>query len=181
MTTRWRWSPRRKCAPAAWPTRSAVSAVIGSILVVPRMPSVPKNLRVIRRALARLADPAPDSCRNGVRPGRDQEQKGAADERDRAGISEAAGERNECRLGGPFVPRLPHPARLLAVLARGSGKREKDDRTVEHEALGLREDHQVDRGPDREAPHHRVSRNRENPFWPSPRPASANQRRVADE
>jgi hypothetical protein len=29
------------------PTRSAVSAVIGSLLEVPRMPSVPKSLRVI--------------------------------------------------------------------------------------------------------------------------------------
>src|SRR5215207_6448016 len=47
MTTRWRWSPRRKCAPAAWPILSAISAVIGILLVRPRIPSVPKNLRVI--------------------------------------------------------------------------------------------------------------------------------------
>src|SRR4051812_18406673 len=106
MTTRWRWSPRRKCAPAAWPTRSAVSAVIGSVLVSPRIPSVPKNFRVIRAALARLADPAPEARRNRVRPGREEEQQGPADQRDRARVRNAAGERNERRLRRPFVPRL---------------------------------------------------------------------------
>src|SRR5947208_5095191 len=68
MTTRWRWSPRRKWAPAAWPTRSAVSAVIGSRLVVPRIPSVPKNLRVIARLLAAAAVEALDTRRIAVWP-----------------------------------------------------------------------------------------------------------------
>src|SRR3954471_8830652 len=108
MTTRWRWSPRRKWAPAAWPTRSAVSAVIGSALVRPRIPSVPKNLRVIGAALARLADPAPEARGHRVRPGRKEEQQGAADNRDRSGIGDASRERDERRLGGPFVPLLAH-------------------------------------------------------------------------
>ncbi len=43
ITTRWRWLPRTNMIPAAWPSRSAVSAVIGSELAVPRMPSVPKS------------------------------------------------------------------------------------------------------------------------------------------
>src|SRR5438874_5041345 len=116
MTTRWRWSPRRKCVPAAWPTRSAVSAVIGSRLVVPRMPSVPKNLRVIRRALALLADPAPEACGHRVRPGREEEQQAAADDRDRSGVSDSARERDEGRLRGPFVPLLAHQSRFLRVL-----------------------------------------------------------------
>src|SRR5436190_2120673 len=86
MTTRWPWSPRRKCAPAAMPTHSAVCAVIGSWLVRPRMPSVPKNLRVITRALARLADPAPEAGRDRMRPGRREEQHCPADQRHRAGV-----------------------------------------------------------------------------------------------
>src|SRR5437764_14878460 len=94
------------------------------MLVVPRMPSVPKNLRVMWRALARLADPAPDSCRNGVSPGRDQEQYGTAGQRDRARISEAAREGHEGRLSGPFVPVLVHLASLLSILRHGPGERE---------------------------------------------------------
>src|SRR4029453_10947868 len=47
MTTRWRWSPRGNWAPAASATLRAMSAVIGSRLAVPRMPSVPKSLRVM--------------------------------------------------------------------------------------------------------------------------------------
>src|SRR5438874_4011236 len=127
ITTRCRWSPRRKCAPAAWPTRSAVSAVIGSRLVVPRMPSVPKNLRVMRRALARLGDPAPDSCRNGVNPGRNQEQQCPADKRHRPGIGKASSEGDEGGLRRPVVPVLTHLPRLLAVLRDRAGKGENDD------------------------------------------------------
>src|SRR5437763_1647187 len=181
ITTRWRWSPRRKCAPAACPTRSAVSAVIGSILVVPRIPSVPKNLRVMVRTLARLTDPAPDSCRNGVNPGGDQEQYGAADERDRAGISEAAGEGDERRLRGPFVPRFAHEPRFLPILSEGPGKRDDDDGCVKYEAFRLSEDHQVNHGPDREAPHHRVTGDGEDPVRSPARPPCSNQCRIADE
>src|SRR5438309_5233276 len=112
---------------------------MGSTLVVPRIPSVPKNLRVMTRALARLTDPAPDSCRNRMNPGGDQEQYRAANERDRAGISETAGEGHERRLCGPFVPRFAQYPRFLAVLGAGAGKREDDDRTVKHERLGLPE------------------------------------------
>src|SRR5580765_7716129 len=135
MTTRWRWSPRRKWAPAAWPTRRAVSAVIGSILVVPRIPSVPKNLRVIGAALARLADPAPDSCRDRMCPCRNQEQQGPTNERHRPRVSESPGEGDEGGLSGPFVPRIAHLAGLLAILSRRAGKCEDDDRAVEHQAL----------------------------------------------
>src|SRR5205085_9867292 len=131
MTTRWRWSPRRKCAPAAWPTRRAVSAVIGSRLVVPRIPSVPKNLRVIAIALARLADPAPDSRGHRMRPCRNEEQQGSAGEGDCPWIGDAASERNESRLRGPFVPRLAHQLGLFAVLAIGTNEREEDDRAIE--------------------------------------------------
>src|SRR4249919_2044047 len=46
MSTRLRWSPRRKIRPAAWPTLSANSGVI-SPLARPRMPSVPKYLRAM--------------------------------------------------------------------------------------------------------------------------------------
>src|SRR4051812_39339026 len=60
MTTRWRWSPRRKWAPAAWPTRCAISAVIGASLVRPRMPSVPKYLRVMGGFIA--VPPTPFHC-----------------------------------------------------------------------------------------------------------------------
>jgi hypothetical protein len=47
MTTRWRWSPRRNARPAAWPTLSAISAVIW-LLARPLMPSVPKYLRAMK-------------------------------------------------------------------------------------------------------------------------------------
>src|SRR3546814_10082440 len=43
----WRWSPAWNWVAAAIATLSAVSAVIGSALAVPRMPSVPKSLRVM--------------------------------------------------------------------------------------------------------------------------------------
>src|SRR5437588_3047573 len=46
MTTRWR-SPFLKVSPAAIPTRIASSGVIGYSLARPRMPSVPKSLRVV--------------------------------------------------------------------------------------------------------------------------------------
>src|SRR3982074_3681399 len=46
MTTRWRWSPRWNTSPAACPTLSASSGVI-SPLARPRIPSVPKYLRLI--------------------------------------------------------------------------------------------------------------------------------------
>src|SRR3954452_22462447 len=112
MTTRWRWSPRRKCWPAAIPTHSAVCAVIGSLLVSPRMPSVPKNFRVIGGALARLADPAPEDGRHAaeraVGPGGDEEQQGAAGEGDPPGISQPAGEGDESGVSRPFVPALAH-------------------------------------------------------------------------
>ena len=45
ITTRWRWVPRLKMRPAAWPRRSAVAASIGAVLAVPRMPSVPNRRR----------------------------------------------------------------------------------------------------------------------------------------
>src|SRR6478609_12135427 len=121
MTTRWRWSPRRKCAPAAWPTRSAVSAVIGSLLVSPRMPSVPKNLRVIARALARLADPAPEArghpADRAVRPGGEEEQQGAADQRGRSGIGRPPPEGHESRPRDPLVEALAHQLGLFRILA----------------------------------------------------------------
>src|SRR3546814_12781308 len=41
------------CRPAALATARAVSAVIGSRLAVPRMPSVPNSLRVILRSWLR--------------------------------------------------------------------------------------------------------------------------------
>src|SRR5258705_1607901 len=44
MSTRWRWSPRRKISPAACPTLMASSGLI-TPLARPRMPSVPKYLR----------------------------------------------------------------------------------------------------------------------------------------
>src|SRR6267142_2030795 len=46
MTTRWRCSPRWNTSPAAWPTLSASSGVIRP-LARPRIPSVPKYLRLI--------------------------------------------------------------------------------------------------------------------------------------
>src|SRR3954447_6048845 len=123
MTTRWRWSPRRKCTPAAIPTHSAVWAVIGSLLVSPRMPSVPKSLRVIGGALARLADPAPEAGRHAterpVGPGRGEEQEGSANQRGGSGIGDAAAEREEGRLRAPFVKALAHQPGFLAVLADG--------------------------------------------------------------
>src|SRR5271155_3683574 len=51
MTTRWRCSPRRKATPAAWPTFNATSAVM-LLLARPRMPSVPKYLRAMRKESA---------------------------------------------------------------------------------------------------------------------------------
>jgi hypothetical protein len=56
MTTRWRWSPRTKWAPAACPTFIAISAVIGPSFVRPLMPSVPKYLRAILAAPTRKID-----------------------------------------------------------------------------------------------------------------------------
>src|SRR5215203_3979970 len=108
MTTRWRWSPRRKCAPAAWPTRSAVSAVIGSLLVVPRIPSVPKHLRVIAAPVARLADPAPDSGGHWVQPRPDQEEQRPSDQRNGTGIGHSMGEGDESGLRGPLMEALAH-------------------------------------------------------------------------
>src|SRR4051794_23024760 len=143
MTTRWRWSPRRKCAPAACPTRRAVSAVIGSMLVVPRIPSVPKNLRVIAAVLARFTDPAPDSCRDRMCPCRNQVQQRPADEGDGSRISETPTEGNKGGLRGPLVPALSHQHGFLVVLPGRTGECENDDRTVEHQALGLAKDHQV--------------------------------------
>src|SRR3954451_16438990 len=130
MTTRCRWSPRRKCAPAAWPTRSAVSAVMGSMLVVPRIPSVPENLRVMRRSLAGLADPAQEAGGDRMDPGDEEEENGPAGKRDRSRVSDAAGERDERSLGGPFVPRLPELPRFLTVLPSRAGKRQDQDCTV---------------------------------------------------
>src|SRR6185436_4017865 len=60
MTTRCLWSPRRKWAPAAWPIRCAIAAVIGIWLVRPLIPSVPKNLRFIARCSPLVF--APDSA-----------------------------------------------------------------------------------------------------------------------
>src|SRR4051794_18988150 len=97
------------------------------MLVVPRIPSVPKNLRVMRRVLARLSDPAPDSCRNGVSPGRNQEQQRPADDSHGPGISKPAGERHERGLRGPVVPVLAHLTSLLAVLTKSAAKRHDDD------------------------------------------------------
>src|SRR5277367_1636957 len=47
MTTRWRWAPRVKMRPAAMPAFMAISGVRAVVLVRPRMPSVPKYLRVM--------------------------------------------------------------------------------------------------------------------------------------
>src|SRR6476469_3105182 len=176
MTTRWRWSPRRKCAPAAWPTRSAVSAVIGSMLVVPRMPSVPKNLRVMRRALARLTDPAPDSRRNGVGPSCDQEQQGAAKQCNGSWISQATREGHEGGLSRPVMPVLAHLRRLLAVLHEGSDEGQENDSAVKNDALELPDDHHVHACPHGEAPHHGMPRYREDPPGTASRTASADQR-----
>src|SRR5215210_236505 len=106
------------------PTQSAVRAVIGSALVSPRIPSVPKNLRVIGGALARLADPAPEAGGQRMSPSREEEQHGPADQRHRAGIADAARERNERRLRSPVVPVLAELAGLLAVLAECAAERE---------------------------------------------------------
>src|SRR5262249_14325276 len=46
--------PRVNWAPAASATLSATSAVIGSRLAVPRMPSVPKSLRVMEEDYTRI-------------------------------------------------------------------------------------------------------------------------------
>jgi len=51
ITTRLRWSPRRNARPAAWPTFSAISAVIW-LLARPWMPSVPKYLPGLRASRA---------------------------------------------------------------------------------------------------------------------------------
>src|SRR3989304_5563395 len=45
MTTRCRWLPLENSLPAAIPTFSATSEVIGGLLASPRMPSVPKYRR----------------------------------------------------------------------------------------------------------------------------------------
>src|ERR1700761_787102 len=47
ITTRWRCSPRVKMRPAAMPAFMAISGVSLGLLVRPRMPSVPKYLRVM--------------------------------------------------------------------------------------------------------------------------------------
>src|SRR5215217_1780083 len=105
------------------PTVNAICAVIGSLLVSPRMPSVPKNLRVIARALARLADPAPEARGDRVNPGREEEQQRPADRRNRSGPGDTPGEGNERGLRAPFVPALAHPSFLLAVLPGRTGQR----------------------------------------------------------
>src|SRR5215213_10024894 len=170
MTTRWRWSPRRKWAPAAWPTRSAVSAVIGSLLVRPRIPSVPKNLRVIGGALARLADPAPEACGHpaqcSVSPGCDKEEQCAADQGHDTGVRRTSGEWYECGSRGPFVEALPQLLGFLAVLPRRAAEREDEDRAVEHQRLGRADDNEVDDRPDGKAPHHRMSGDAEHALRP---------------
>src|SRR5690242_21809984 len=64
MTTRWRCPPRVNSAPAARPTASATSAVIGARFAVPRIPSVPNRERFIGVAVvgiggATLQEPRP--------------------------------------------------------------------------------------------------------------------------
>src|SRR3982751_3617144 len=140
------------------PMAKAICAVIGSVLVSPRMPSVPKNLRVIARALARLADPAPEARRHpadrAVQPGRDEEQQGSTDQRDRTRIAYSASERKDRRLRRPVMPVFTELAVFLAVLSGGATEREDDDRTVEHQRLRHGENHHVDCRPNGEAPHH---------------------------
>src|SRR5437762_8749763 len=51
MTTRCLCVPLCSDSPTAIATLSAVSGVIGSLLAVPRMPSVPNNLRAIAPVL----------------------------------------------------------------------------------------------------------------------------------
>ncbi len=58
MTTRWRCSPRWNTSPAACPTFKASSAVILPF-ARPRMPSVPKYLRVMYKSPRRAANPSP--------------------------------------------------------------------------------------------------------------------------
>ena len=134
MTTRWRWSPRRKCAPAACPTLSAVSAVIGGLLVSPRMPSVPKNLRVMTALLARWVSRSSARSRPGIgmQPGRDEEQQGPADQGERCPGDlrpRANGKNAVCAVHS--CQRSPISLRLLAVLAdradraRGTGSRRR--------------------------------------------------------
>src|SRR5438270_12130770 len=108
------------------------------------MPSVPKNLRVMRRSLARLADPAPEACRDRMDLGDEKEENRPAGECDGARVSDSAGERDEGRLGGPFVPRLAELARFLAVLPCSGGEREAQHRPPEHPRLGHSDEAEVD-------------------------------------
>src|SRR5690348_16651103 len=157
MTTRWRWSPRRKCAPAACPTRRAVSAVIGSLLVRPRMPSVPKNFRVIAAGLARSPYPAPDADGQRVQPCRKKEQERSAEECRHARPGDAAPERYEGGLRGPFVKALTHQLPFLGVLPDRPDHREEEDCAVENQRFTSPHHREMDRGPDGEAPHHWVA------------------------
>ena len=58
ITTRWRCAPRVKMRPAAMPAFIAISGVSAEALVRPRMPSVPKYLRVM--------EVTPESCKRPV-------------------------------------------------------------------------------------------------------------------
>src|SRR3954453_23350637 len=107
------------------PIASAIWAVIGSLLVRPRMPSVPKNLRVIARALARLANPAPEAGGDRVNPSRQEEEQGPANEGDRTRPGDPARERHKCGLRRPFVPALAHLIFLFSVLSGRTRKRQE--------------------------------------------------------
>src|SRR5438309_4100720 len=154
---------------------------MGSLFVVPRIPSVPKNLRVMPRPLARLADPAPEACRDRMNPGDKKEENRPAGERNGSRVSDPAGERDEGRLRGPFVPRLAELPRLLAVLPGRASEREDQDRTVEHQRLRHSHDAKMDDRPNRKAPHHRVARDPEYPGRAAARPRRARESRVLDE
>ena len=129
---------------------------------------MPKNLRVIARALARLADPAPEAGRaSDAAQVATRNSKVPPTSATVPGIGEPAGERHEGGLRRPFVPALAHQLPLLAVLADRADQREQEDRAVEHQRLGRRDDDQMDDRPEREAPHHRVAGDREHAVGPA--------------
>src|ERR1700723_3375596 len=92
MMTLWRWSPRVNSKPAAWPSLRAISAVMGAVLAVPRIPSVPNRRRLGIWVILYRYQSFPDAqsldrfhhvmhaqeictLRNGVKPGRERAGK----------------------------------------------------------------------------------------------------------